>query len=75
MEGDALQEHKHYKKGITDWNSNVGDESLVSCCIYHLSVLKVSDQTTLGIKGSLIPQSVDPSNEHLHYLLFLSLMP
>jgi hypothetical protein len=75
MGGNVLHEHKHCKKGITDLNLNTGDESLVSCCIYQLTVLKVSVQTTLVIKNPSIPQSVNLHNGCSHCLLFLSLMP
>jgi hypothetical protein len=52
MRGDALQEHKHYKKTNYRLKHNAGDGSLVSWCIYHLSVLKVSNQTTSCIRDS-----------------------
>jgi hypothetical protein len=56
---DSLQEHIYYKKKNYRLKHNAGDESMVSCCIYHMFVLKVSDQTTLVIRNSSIPQSVD----------------
>jgi hypothetical protein len=47
MGEDALQEHKHNKKGNYRLKHNAGDESLGACCFHHLFVLEVSDLTTL----------------------------
>jgi hypothetical protein len=35
-------------------------ESLEACFLHHLHVLEIFDLTTLSIRNSLIPQSVDP---------------
>jgi hypothetical protein len=59
MGGDDLQEQKYCKEGIIDRNLNGGDESLFSCYIYQLTVLKVFGQTTMVIRKYSIPHSVD----------------
>jgi hypothetical protein len=69
MEEVALQEDRYNgrrRRWIYRLKHNAGNESLEACFLHHMFVLEVLfDQTTLSIRHSLIPQSVDPKNERL----------